>query len=128
VIHNDFYAVDNSSTLFEAAALGLDVVLLNAPHFPPDDVGFRFWRFADIGPQMNPGDELGEIVENYNSVVYSEARRRMVAEIFGTVEGSAKRAAAAIEALTNDHSRAPSSPPSTDSSSDKTQPSLFDRV
>lgn len=128
VLDNHFYAVDNSSTLFEAAALGLDVILLNAPHFPADDVGFRFWRHADIGPQMNPGDDLAEIVVEYESERYSEARRRMVTEIFGTVEGSAKRAAAAIEALTNDHSRSTSSPPSTDTSSEQTQPSLFDRV
>lgn len=101
----DVYAVDNSSTLFEAAACGLDVVVLDAPHYPPDNTGFRFWKYADIGPRISSGDELADAVIRAKSHAcdYDAVRRQMVAEVFGTVEGSTTRAVEAI----NEH-RTPS--------------------
>jgi hypothetical protein len=94
----DVYAVDNSSTLFEAKALGLDVVLLDAPWFPTGDGSLRFDRYVDIGPHAQP-ETLVEmsLQANYNRVTYSDAGGRMTTEVFGVVEGSTRLAAEAIE-------------------------------
>lgn len=121
----DVYAVDNSSTLFEAAALGLDVVVLDSPHYTAEETGFRFWKYADIGPRISPGDDFVEatLSANYNRVSYDDLRHQMVAEVFGTVEGSTTRAADAIEATINDKSK--SHPPAPGSRTDPSQPSLF---
>ncbi|MEE9178798.1 MAG: hypothetical protein V3U46_10260 [Acidimicrobiia bacterium] len=117
----DVYAVDNSSTLFEAKAVGLDVVVLDAPHYPPEDTGFRFWKYADIGPRIQTGDQLPEAVlqANYNRVSYDATE--MITEIFGAIEGSAARAAKAI----NDHFGPQGSTQPTASRSEPSQPSLF---
>lgn len=121
----DVYAVDNSSTLFEAAALGLDVVVLDSPHYTAEETGFRFWKYADIGPRISMDDDFVEaaIRANRDSALYDGIRHRMVAEIFGPVEGSTIRAADAIEATINDNSPGSPSPPH--SRSDPAQPSLF---
>ncbi|KKL85215.1 hypothetical protein LCGC14_1956980, partial [marine sediment metagenome] len=76
----DVYAVDNSSTLFEAKALGLDVVMLDAPHYPPQQTGFRFWKYADIGPRISEGDQFldAALQANYNRVSYDASE--MIAE------------------------------------------------
>jgi hypothetical protein len=117
----DVYAVDNSSTLFEAKACGLDVVVLDAPHYPPEETGFRFWKYADIGPRISDGDQLPDAVlqANHNRVSYDASE--MIAEVFGTVEGSAARAAKAIN--DNFGSRGQSQPAA--SCSEPSQPSLF---
>ncbi len=117
----DVYAVDNSSTLFEAKACGLDVVVLDAPHYPSEETGFRFWKYADIGPRISEGSELPDAVlqANYKRVSYDATE--MIAEVFGTVEGSAARACKAI----NDNFRRQGSPSPAAARSEPSQPSLF---
>jgi len=119
----DVYAVDNSSTLFEAAGLGLPVVVLDAPHFTPEQTGFRFWKYADIGPRINPSDDLGDaaIHAHDNLSGYDDIRRRMVTEVFGAIEGAGRRA---VKAITT-HVNSQGSPSSADTGADPTQPSLF---
>lgn len=120
----DVYAVDNSSTLFEAAALGLDVVVLDSIHYTKEETGFRFWKYADIGPRIRPGDSLPEAairaVADRNS--YADLRHQMVNEIFGPSEGSTMKAVAAIRTVING---SPSPTSSADSGTDTPQPSLF---
>jgi hypothetical protein len=120
----DVYAVDNSSTLFEAAAVGLDVVVMDSPHYTAEETGFRFWKYADIGPRISPGDELGDaaIRSHAERISYADLRHQMVAEIFGTIEGSTTKAVAAIRTVINGQ---PSAPPAADSGTDATQSHLF---
>lgn len=99
----DVYAVDNSSTLFEASALGLDVVMLEAPWYPRNDGSLRFDRWVDIGPHAYP-DTLVDMVlhANHNHVSYSEVGGRMAAEVFGRISGSARLAATRIREVSRD--------------------------
>lgn len=116
----DVYACDNSSTIFEAYACGIPVVLLDAPWHPSGDGSWRFDRFADIGPHSTGEDLVERSIQAFDTpVLYDEA----VAEIFGAVDGAAVRAANAIEALYD--SRTPSLPSSPPQRSDNPQPSLF---
>lgn len=55
----DLYAVDNSSTLFEFAATGRPVVVLNDPRYRRSvDLWPRFWWGADVGIQADTPQEL----------------------------------------------------------------------
>ena len=116
----DVYACDNSSTLFEFAACGNPVVLMDAPWFPSDDGSWRFDKYRNLGPNLTDA-ELGDaaIHANDNRVSYDE----MVTEVFGPVDGAAKRAANAIRDL---HARSESRIPSTDTRTFDTQPTLLD--
>jgi hypothetical protein len=93
----DVYVVDNSSTLYEAAFAGIPVVVLNAPHYRRDvEHGLRFWEAADVGPQVDNGDELEAAVrlalEDPPAIA---ARRRAIVETVYAHPGRATRAAVA---------------------------------
>lgn len=123
----DVYAVDNSSTLFEAAAFGKDVVVLDASSYTPEETGFRFWRYADIGPRIDARGDLPDaaIRAVAERTRYAGLRHRMVAEVFGATEGATKRAVAAIRTVLNDDPRSQSGTPPADTRPDQTQSSLF---
>jgi hypothetical protein len=91
----DVYCVDNSSTLFEFAALDLPVVVLNAPWFRRHvDHGLRFWEYADVGTNCNRPDALPSAVKtallDYPSVA---ARRQHIVRQVYLPEGGAALAA-----------------------------------
>jgi hypothetical protein len=55
----DVYINDCSSTMYEFCVTGKPVIILNAPqfrHLPTQ--GLRFWKYTDIGPQVNQLEEL----------------------------------------------------------------------
>jgi hypothetical protein len=57
------YVCDNSSTLFEAAWLGIPVVVLDAPWYRRNiEHGLRFWSHADIGPRPASPEALEDAV------------------------------------------------------------------
>lgn len=60
----DVYVIDNSSTMFEFAATGRPVVLMNPPWYRHEvDHGMRFWELASLGPNVQHPSELPAAVE-----------------------------------------------------------------
>jgi hypothetical protein len=59
----DVYICDNSSTIFESAAIGKKVILLNSKKYRKDvEHGLRFWSKAGVGVQVDTADTLIDIV------------------------------------------------------------------
>lgn len=91
------YACDNSSTLFEFAALDRPVVVMNAPWYRRKaNHGGRFWDWADVGEQVEgPGDLAAAIVRALGDPLGGAQRRReVVAEVLPLADGGATRRAA----------------------------------
>ena len=96
------YLNDASSTLWEFAAFGGPVVVLNSPRFRRDvHHGLRFWDCADVGPQVNHRRELVAAVRRAlaDPPDLAARRREIAAELYQT-DDPAERAAAALLALT----------------------------
>lgn len=97
---------DTSSVLYEWAALGRPVVVLDAPWFRRNvEHGLRFWSHADIGIRVREPEQLidavAEAVQDPRHV--RRHRETLVADLFGDlIDGrAARRAADAIrETLT----------------------------
>lgn len=95
--------VDNSSILWEACAIGIPVVVVNARWYRTSDeikaanrgqdFGLRFWEYADVGPNVNQPGELSEAVRLVLEDDVWAVRRAQAAEYcYGAVEGSTDRA------------------------------------
>jgi hypothetical protein len=92
------YVNDASSTLYEFAAFGGPVVVLNAPAFRRDvEHGLRFWDCADVGVQVDrPGDlETAVSVALDDLPAIARRRREISAELY-PYDDPAERAAAAV--------------------------------
>lgn len=101
----DVYVCDNSSTIFEFAATGKPVVLLNAPQYRrgvEHEGNPRFWKHSDIGPQVNEPDELVEAIRSawLNNDKYAKNVERALPDVVGYVDGlNTSRAVWAIMSL-----------------------------
>jgi hypothetical protein len=93
----DVYVCDNSSTLFEFAATGRPVVVLNAPWYRKDvDHGLRFWEGAHLGVNVErPGDLVDGVTEALRDS-WGPAREAVVNHVYAYRHGAAERAARAI--------------------------------
>lgn len=95
----DVYVCDNSSTLFEFAATGRPVVVLNSPAFRRNiHHGGRFWDWSTIGIQV---DEPAELVPAVRRALEDPAdvraeRERVLELVYPVRAAAAHRAAAAI--------------------------------
>jgi hypothetical protein len=92
---------DNSSVMWEAVALDIPVVVINAPWYRKEvEWGLRFWECADVGPQVDSPADLAEAVRLVLEEDQWKARRAEVTEaLYGEVEGSTRRAVDAIMEL-----------------------------
>ena len=95
----DVYVCDNSSTLFEFAATGRPVVVLNAPWYRRAvNHGLRFWDAASVGLNV---DHPAKLVEGVASALEDEpplaaAREAALRKVYAYRSGGAKRAAQAV--------------------------------
>lgn len=100
------YVVDNSSSGWEAMAVGIPVVWLNAPWYRRYiEHGLRFWALADSGVQVDePGDLVGAVRRGLADAPDQHARREAaVAQVYAHTDGTAAtRAAQAIKELAYD--------------------------
>lgn len=97
----DLYACDNSSTLFEFAATGRPVVVLNRKDYRRDvDHGLRFWEAATVGVNVNEPGGLEEAIRLAleDPTEQRDARERALSIVYAYRSGGAKRAADAIMA------------------------------
>jgi hypothetical protein len=91
---------DNTSAMYEAAAVGVDVVVLNAPWYRRDvEHGLRFWGEHRLGPVCDwPGEVPGAVVAAYERVYDTAETARIVDLVYGPLDGhAATRAAVALE-------------------------------
>ena len=55
----DAYMIDNSSTIFEAAALDIPILLMESKKWRRNvRHGMRFWDYANVGPSVTADDDL----------------------------------------------------------------------
>jgi len=95
----DVYVCDNSSTIFEAAASHLNVVLLNSPKYRKNiNHGLRFWECSTIGPQVETTDNLEDKI--WESVRYNKKQYENTEKALNTVytirDGTSSKIAAEI--------------------------------
>lgn len=95
----DMFACDNSSTLYEFAALDRPVVVLSPPYYRRDvDHGLRFWSHVP-GAQVSRPEDLPAVLEEAwaDSDARATLRREAVEACYGRLDGqAAQRAARAI--------------------------------
>lgn len=93
------YVCDNSSTMYEAASIGIPVVALNAPWYRRDiDHGLRFWSHVP-GPQVDDPDQLTTVIDQVldDPTAALACARPAVARAYIACDGrSAHRAAGAV--------------------------------
>lgn len=94
----DVYAVDNSSTLYEAAAVGVPVVVVNSQWWRRDiEHGLRFWSHAAVGLQVDAPEQFPDALEStLRADPMRSERERLAADVFPIIEGAAPLAAAAV--------------------------------
>ena len=95
----DLYACDNSSTIFEFAATGRPVVLLDQPSYKRGSLPLRFGEAWDIGLHVQTPDQLVAVIEQaLTDPPEVRAERECIIEsVYAVRDGtSSQRAAAAI--------------------------------
>jgi hypothetical protein len=96
----DVYVCDNSSTIWEFAATGRPVVLLNTPGWARSrgklDYGPRFWSEADVGLNCDKAADLVSTVERALEDPVAIDREAAVNRVYGLRTNGAAAAATAI--------------------------------
>lgn len=97
----DLYMMDNSSTLFEFAALDRPVIVVDSPRYRPRvNHGLRFWTHADVGVRISKPSEVARAVmlALEDPLEVAEQRRRLVADVYPHIGRSRMAALDAIAA------------------------------
>jgi CDP-glycerol glycerophosphotransferase (TagB/SpsB family) len=94
------YVCDNSSTIYEFAALNRPVVVLNASYYRRDvHHGLRFWEDVP-GIQVNKASDLQDAIqEAVENDTFEAERKRITEKVYPYLGQSAERAAQAIESF-----------------------------
>lgn len=96
----DVYVCDNSSTIYEFAATGRPVVVLNAStwHRNGPELGLRFWAASHVGINVNDRYDLVAAVERAleDRVPDRLMREDALSKVYGYREGAADRAVGAL--------------------------------
>jgi hypothetical protein len=95
----DLYICDNSSSLFEFAATGRPVIVLNSPQYRRNiEHGLRFWDAADVGIQVDhPSDLLAAVATALqDGPQQRKARKQALAMVYAYPSGAAQRAASVL--------------------------------
>jgi len=94
----DLFVCDNSSALFEFAATGRPVVVLNAPWYRRNvDHGLRFWEAAGVGRQVDRPEELAAAIAGALVLDDQAARDAALRIVYTYRQGATERAASAVE-------------------------------
>jgi hypothetical protein len=96
---SDLYICDNSSTLFEFAATGRPVVVLNPPQYRREvRHGLRFWDAASVGVNCDRPEDLAGVVERALELRPDDvaAREAAVDLVYQPRTGGAELAARAL--------------------------------
>jgi hypothetical protein len=95
----DIYLIDTSSTMYEFAAAGRPVVVMNSTHYRRNvHHGLRFWDHIP-GPQVDHGRDLAATVRRMLDggwQDWEDARRSAVAAVFPYLGSSTKLAVSSI--------------------------------
>lgn len=79
----DLLVADNSSTIFEAAALNIPVVLLQSPRWRRNvEHGLRFWEHANVGPSILPGEDLAAAINEAFDERWEHQRREVSRAVY----------------------------------------------
>ena len=79
----DVLFIDNSSIIFEAAALDIPVVLMESAKWRKGvSHGLRFWDYADVGPVVRPNESLAEGLAKAFDPIYAERRREVARSVY----------------------------------------------
>jgi hypothetical protein len=98
----DVYVCDNSSTLFEFAATGRPVVVLNSPEYRRNvNHGLRFWDASRVGVNVERGSDLVDGVSRAlaDGQDDRDAREHALGIVYAHRSGAAARAARVIEEM-----------------------------
>lgn len=96
----DVYITDNSSTLFEFAATGRPVVVLNSPEYRRNvNHGLRFWDAAIVGRNVDRASDLIQGVRDAldDNPLLRDGRENALRIVYAHRSGAAARAALVIE-------------------------------
>lgn len=96
----DLFIADNTSALYELAALDIPVVVLNSPEWRRNiDHDLRFWSMADVGVQVDEPAQLEPAIHRaLEDPPAQAARRRQIAHDVYAVQPS-HATEAAVEAI-----------------------------
>jgi hypothetical protein len=98
----DVYVADNTSTLYEFAATGRNVVVLNAPFYRREiNHGLRFWDAAHVGINVHHPDQLALAVDYALTTSDVASREDALDIVYAYRSGGAARAVRAIREWSN---------------------------